>query len=105
MISRTSFPRAVQSALRQSGNARIPLARGLATSAPSGSYELSDVGGLKTIARDTRGPTTKLAVVAKAGTRYEPLPGLSAGLESFAFKVRMNNDAHEKPSAKQGISM
>ncbi|ROT43370.1 cytochrome b-c1 complex subunit 2 [Sodiomyces alkalinus F11] len=87
MISRTSFPRAAQLALRQPAYPRLPLARGLATSSSSGSYELSDVGGVKVIARDSRGPTTKLAVVAKAGTRYEPLPGLSAGLEAFAFKT------------------
>ncbi|KAL2759522.1 hypothetical protein ACRALDRAFT_1047100 [Sodiomyces alcalophilus JCM 7366] len=87
MISRTSFPRAAQLALRQPGHARTQLARGLATSSPSGSYELSDVGGVKVVARDSRGPTAKLAVVAKAGTRYEPLPGLAAGLESFSFKT------------------
>merc|ERR1712137_1240463 len=29
---------------------------------------------------------TKLAIVSKAGTRYEPLPGLTLGLQSFAFK-------------------
>jgi ubiquinol-cytochrome c reductase core subunit 2 len=34
---------------------------------------------------------TKLAIVSKAGTRYEPLPGLSLGLQSFAFKVCANH--------------
>lgn len=32
------------------------------------------------------GPTTQLAIVSKAGTRYEPLPGLTIGLQNFAFK-------------------
>lgn len=46
------------------------------------------MSGLKVAARDAHGPTTKLAIVAKAGTRYQPLPGLTVGLEEFAFKVR-----------------
>jgi ubiquinol-cytochrome c reductase core subunit 2 len=37
--------------------------------------------------RDIHGPTTTLAIIAKAGTRYQPLPGLTVGLEEFAFKV------------------
>lgn len=40
--------------------------------------------------RDIAGPTTRLAVVAKAGSRYQPAPGLTTGLEQFAFKVRPN---------------
>jgi ubiquinol-cytochrome c reductase core subunit 2 len=47
------------------------------------------VGGVKVASRDVAGPTTKLAVVAKAGTRYQSLPGLTSGLEQFAFKVRI----------------
>jgi len=65
--------------------------RGLAASvsgSTSFSYETADVGGVKVASRDVAGPTTKLAVVAKAGTRYQPAPGLTAGLEQFAFKVR-----------------
>jgi hypothetical protein len=65
--------------------------RGLAavsTGSTSFSYESADVDGVKTASRDVAGPTTKLAVVAKAGTRYQSLPGLTVGLEGFAFKVR-----------------
>lgn len=65
--------------------------RGLAASVSgttSFSYESADVGGVKVASRDIAGPTTKLAIVAKAGTRYQPAPGLTAGLEQFAFKVR-----------------
>jgi ubiquinol-cytochrome c reductase core subunit 2 len=64
--------------------------RGLAavsSGSTSFSYESADVGGVKTASRDVAGPTTKLAVVAKAGTRYQSLPGLTVGLEGFAFKV------------------
>jgi ubiquinol-cytochrome c reductase core subunit 2 len=56
------------------------------------------VSGLKIAARDGHGPTTKLAVIAKAGTRYQPLPGLTVGLEEFAFKVR-NNGGTGAPEA------
>ena len=47
----------------------------------------AEIAGVKVAARDDNGPTTRLAVVAKAGTRYEPLPGLTVGLEEYAFKV------------------
>jgi hypothetical protein len=62
--------------------------RGLAAAA-SGSfgYETGEANGVKFASRDLPGPTTTLTVVAKAGTRYQPLPGLSDALEKFAFKV------------------
>ncbi|KAG8526295.1 uncharacterized protein KY384_000288 [Bacidia gigantensis] len=61
--------------------------RQLATAA-SGSfnYETGEAAGVKIASRDLPGPTTHLAVVAKAGTRFQPLPGYSDGLEKFAFK-------------------
>lgn len=62
--------------------------RGLAAAA-SGSfqYETGDASGVKYASRDLPGATTTLTVVAKAGTRYQPLPGYSDALEKFAFKV------------------
>lgn len=70
-------------------HARKDASRCLATAASgSFSYETGDVAGLKVASRDLPGPTTHLAVVAKAGTRYQPLPGFSEGLEKFSFKVR-----------------
>merc|ERR1712230_132970 len=61
--------------------------RSLAAAA-SGSfgYETGEANGVKFASRDLPGPTTTLTVVAKAGTRYQPLPGLSDALEKFAFK-------------------
>ena len=50
-------------------------------------YETGEINGVKYASRDFAGPTTTLAVVAKAGTRYQILPGLTEGLEKFAFKV------------------
>lgn len=62
--------------------------RGLAA-ASSGAYnfETGEAFGVKFASRDLPGPTTTLAVVAKAGTRYQSLPGFSDALEKFAFKV------------------
>jgi ubiquinol-cytochrome c reductase core subunit 2 len=62
--------------------------RGLAAAA-SGSfqYETGNAAGVKFASRDLPGPTTTLAVVTKAGTRHQILPGYSDALEKFAFKV------------------
>jgi len=62
--------------------------RGLAAAA-SGSfqYQTGDASGIKYASRDLSGPTTTLAVIAKAGTRFQPYPGYSDALEKFAFKV------------------
>ena len=65
--------------------------RCLATAASgSFSYETGEAAGVKVASRDLPGPTTHLAVVAKAGTRYQPFPGFSEGLEKFAFKVGLD---------------
>lgn len=62
--------------------------RGLATAASATfSYETSEAAGVKIASRNVPGPTTYLALVAKAGTRYQPVPGLTEALEKFAFKV------------------
>ncbi|KAI9787354.1 MAG: ubiquinol-cytochrome c reductase core subunit 1 [Peltula sp. TS41687] len=65
---------------------RLSHRRGLATPA-SGTfqYHVSDVEGVKIASRDLPGPVTTLGLVAKAGTRYQILPGFAEGLEKFAF--------------------
>jgi len=91
MISRSAIGRNAQLALRRQCCAKPTNRRALAASvsgSTSFSYDTADVAGVKVASRDVAGPTTKLAVVAKAGTRYQSLPGLTAGLEQFAFKVR-----------------
>lgn len=92
MISRSAIARNAQLGLRRQCCAQPANRRGLAAAAVSGStsfsYESADVSGVKVASRDVAGPTTKLAVVAKAGTRYQSLPGLTTGLGEFAFKVR-----------------
>jgi hypothetical protein len=51
-------------------------------------YQTGDAAGTKFASRDLSGPTTTLALVSKAGTRFQTLPGLTEGLEKFAFRVR-----------------
>jgi hypothetical protein len=85
MIARTSLGRTVPRGLR---SACCQQKRGLAAAASgSFSYETGEAGGVKLASRDVPGPTTTVAVVARAGTRFQPLPGLTEGLEKFAFKV------------------
>ena len=85
MISRAVLPRSGWRGVRI--HARAPNCRCLATAASGTfSYETAEPEGVKIASRDLPGPTTHLVVVAKAGTRYEPLPGFSDGLEKYAFK-------------------
>jgi hypothetical protein len=51
-------------------------------------FELSETAGTKIVSRDVPSPVTTLALVSKAGSRYQWLPGLAEGLEKFAFRVR-----------------
>ena len=86
MLCRSALTRGSQLAARQAGVQKLAQ-RGFAAAAAPKSYEPPTIAGVKVAARDDNGPTTRLAVVAKAGTRYEPLPGLTVGLEEYAFKV------------------
>lgn len=86
MIYRSALRRQAQSAVSA---CRPVQRRGLAAPA-SGSftYETGEANGIKTAARDVPGPVATVQLVAKAGTRYQPLPGLSEALDRYAFKVR-----------------
>ncbi|KAF2024723.1 LuxS/MPP-like metallohydrolase [Setomelanomma holmii] len=86
MFSRSTACRGAQRAARLQA-ARQSQRRGLASPA-SGSfqYEAGEAKGVKFASRDFAGPTTTLALVAKAGTRFQPLPGLTEGLSNFAFR-------------------
>ena len=88
MISRSLLGREARRTLQKQCSAKPANRRNLAAAA-SGSfqYETGDASGVKFASRDFAGPTTTLAVVAKAGTRYQVLPGYADGLEKFAFKV------------------
>ncbi|KAF2179102.1 LuxS/MPP-like metallohydrolase [Zopfia rhizophila CBS 207.26] len=86
MFPRTSVCRGAQRAIRRQAQQPIQR-RGLAAPA-SGSfqYQSGDAKGVKFASRDFAGPTTTLALVSKAGTRYQLFPGLTEGLEKFAFR-------------------
>jgi len=97
MISRSAIGQNAQRAVRRQCCAQPASRRGFAAavSGPTSfSYETADVNGIKVASRDVAGPTTKLAIVAKAGTRYQPVPGLTSGLEQFAFKVSSTYGQH-----------
>ncbi|KKA27468.1 hypothetical protein TD95_001981 [Thielaviopsis punctulata] len=59
----------------------------------AGSFETYTAEGVKVASRDLQSPTSKIAVVAKAGTRFQPLPGLTVGLEEFAYKSTAKRSA------------
>lgn len=88
MISRSTLARRSQLALRGQSCAQLAQRRSFAAATTTGSsFEPTDIAGVKVASKDSHGPTTRLAIVAKAGTRYQPVPGLTVGLEEFAFKV------------------
>jgi ubiquinol-cytochrome c reductase core subunit 2 len=90
MISRSTVTRGCKLALRGQSCAQTAQRRSFAAAASigtPGSFEPTEIAGLKVASKDAGGATTRLAIVAKAGTRYQPLPGLTVGLEEFAFKV------------------
>lgn len=94
MFSPATLSRNASRALRQQARTTKPSRRGLAAAA-SGSfqYETGDASGVKFASRDLPGATTTLTVVAKAGTRYQILPGYSDALEKFAFKSTTKRSA------------
>jgi hypothetical protein len=57
------------------------------TSAPATPFVVTDVSGIRVVARDDGGPTTGISVVLKAGSRYAPAAGLAHLLDKFAWKV------------------
>ena len=92
MLSNTSLIQSAQSGLRrQCLNAKTQY-RGLAAAASgSFSYETGDASGVKYASRDIPGPTTTLAVVSRAGTRFQLYPGYSEALHKYAFKAGVTN--------------
>ncbi|KAI1325642.1 ubiquinol-cytochrome C reductase complex CORE protein 2 precursor [Xylariaceae sp. FL0255] len=93
MFSRRAISRGAKLAAQRQGPSQLARGYAAAASTPSFNYETTDVAGVKVATRDSHGPTTKLAVIAKGGTRYESLPGLTVGLEEFAFKNTKSRSA------------
>lgn len=90
MVPRASFARAARRTLRSQCSHTPNNRRTLASAKSAGySYETGEVNGIKFASRDIPGPTTQLALVARAGTRFQLFPGFAEGLEKFAFKVHV----------------
>ena len=85
MLSRSAVPRQAYRAAHQAWQCQK---RGFAEPA-SGSFQYTtgEAQGIKFAAREFQGPVTSLALVSRAGTRFQPLPGLAEGLDRYAFKV------------------
>lgn len=81
MLSRASLSRNVPRALAASRRSMASATN------PTFQYDVSETAGVKVASREVEGPTGTLALVAKAGSRYQPFPGFSDALEKFAFKV------------------
>jgi ubiquinol-cytochrome c reductase core subunit 2 len=82
MLSRSSLSRNAPRAFSAAGR------RSMASAAnPAFQYDVTEASGVKVANRPLDGPTGTLALVAKAGSRYQPFPGFSDALERFAFKV------------------
>ncbi|BGP14442.1 ubiquinol-cytochrome c reductase core subunit 1 [Rhodosporidiobolus nylandii] len=73
-------------ALRANARVATPaLARGYAT--PSSVFAVQDVNGVKVASVDEGAPTAAISVVVKAGSRYEPAPGVAHVLKNSLFKA------------------
>jgi hypothetical protein len=56
-------------------------------------YETGEASGVKFASRELPTGVTTLSVVARAGSRFEPLPGYSDALKTFAFKSTSKRSA------------
>lgn len=85
MIARSAISRQAQRAVRQSWTQST---RGYAAASGSFQYQTADSNGIKIASRDIAGPVSTVALVSRAGTRYETWPGLAEALDRYAFRVR-----------------
>ncbi|KAI9367267.1 Metalloenzyme, LuxS/M16 peptidase-like protein [Aspergillus egyptiacus] len=68
--------------------------RGMASAAAPGvQYNVESVAGVNVANREPAGVTGTLALVAKAGSRYQPYSGFSDALELFAFQSTLKRSA------------
>lgn len=90
MVPRASLARTTRRVLAPQCSKRPGHCRTLASAKSSSyNYETGEANGIKFASRDLPGPTTQLALVARAGTRFQLYPGFAEGLEKFAFKVSL----------------
>lgn len=87
---------ALQSIRSKAARQAVPaLARGYATPAPFALHEAAN--GIKVAAKDEGRPTASISIVAKAGSRYEPAPGVAHVLKNSVFKVRPTPLTPDRP--------
>lgn len=66
--------------------ARLASRRSYATHAPA--FSVTQASGVRVAASSDEGkPTSAISVIVKAGSRYEPAPGMSHVLKNLVFKV------------------
>lgn len=96
MIARTALQRQAQRVVRQSWHQST---RGYASASAGASlqYQQGDASGLKFASRDNSGAVSTVALVSKAGTRYQTLPGLAEALDRYAFRVRAGTEFAGSP--------
>ncbi|KAF8468343.1 Metalloenzyme, LuxS/M16 peptidase-like protein [Kalaharituber pfeilii] len=87
MLGRRSLSRATNQWLRAAPKAP-KCSRNMAAAANVNpfQFEASEAQGVKIASRDDGAPTTSLALVIRAGSRYESAPGLAHALQHFTWK-------------------
>ncbi|KAF5867210.1 ubiquinol-cytochrome c reductase core subunit 1 [Aspergillus alliaceus] len=105
MLSRSTFSRNAPRALqKQCSAAGVNSRRSMASTATPGlQYDVTEAAGVKLANREVAGPTATLALVAKAGPRYQPFPGFSDALEQFAFKVSLGIQCQLLPAPDRSL--
>ncbi|EAW14684.1 ubiquinol--cytochrome-c reductase subunit 2 [Aspergillus clavatus NRRL 1] len=91
MLSRSSLSRNAPRALSAaSASSRRSMASAVT---PGLQYDVLESAGVKVANREVAGPTSTLALVAKAGSRYQPLPAFSDALKFYAFQSTLKRSA------------
>ena len=90
---------AARSVIKRTAAVGPRLARSYATPAP---FTLADAAGVKIATAADGSPTGAIAVVLKAGSRFETAPGLAHVLKSAVFKVRRARDRAAMGASKLG---
>ena len=85
MLSAKSMLRTSAVASRRLTNNSRHMASAVSSSSTF-NFTVGDSQGIKVASRDDGRPTTSLSVVIRAGSRYEPSPGVASLLQKFAFQ-------------------
>lgn len=79
-------------ALRTRAPRSVVGVRGYATPSSSSSlFSVQDANGVKVASSESGAPTSAISLIIKAGSRYEPAPGVAHVLKNSLFKVRFTS--------------